>query len=101
MGQHGISLLALNEKFEALAKDHNLVVARVTALQAVVAALAWGIGRSREEVGQRILEIGSGSLATLNSMPEPIQREVTEVWNDAYAQVMDPGAAPSFIGIKP
>lgn len=91
----------MREQIRMLADGQDELTARTIALQSVVEVLAWGTWHDREQLSARLLESGQKSLAAVNTMPERLQRVVVDVWNMAYAQLADPDAAVSIIGVRP
>ncbi|OOW71466.1 hypothetical protein Xmlh_08310 [Xanthomonas axonopodis pv. melhusii] len=96
-----ISLKTLNAHFRALAEDHNVLVARTTAMQSVLEVLAWGVWHERDEIAQRLLQMGAQSIEAVNQLPPRMQQEVVAVWNQAYKQLADPDAEVSIMGVGP
>lgn len=94
MSSGPISLLAIKEELDALKASHERIVVRATALQAVVTALAWGIGKPRHEVAQRILATGVTNLPNLQNLPPHIEKEISDVFNSAYAQIVNDDIEP-------
>ncbi|MCW0447238.1 hypothetical protein [Xanthomonas sacchari] len=94
-------LEALRAQIKEIADSHNELTMRTMALQSVVEVLAWGTWHSREQLAERLLESGQQSLAAVNTLPERMQRAVISVWNQAHAQLANPDAGVSFIGVRP
>jgi hypothetical protein len=95
MSSGPISLLAVKEELDALKASHERIVVRTTALQAMVTVLAWGIGKPRQEVAQRILATGVASLPNLQNLPPHLEKELSDVMNSVYAQIVNDDIGPA------
>ena len=84
-----------------LISNNNKILARQTAMGALLQTLLWGWGKSRKEVGDEILKSGAASLAHVNTLPPEMQQEVVDVWNQGYAKLMGPSPEAFRAGPKP
>lgn len=101
MSEEMVTLKSVKDQLDALAESHAQIAVRATALQAMVGVLAWGIGKSREEVAQRVLDTGKKSLPGLQGLPPKLEKEVSSVFNTVYSQVLNEGIEPESIGLQP
>ena len=90
LGDVGRRVKELEKQVADLIANNNALLARQTAMGALLQTVLWGWGKSRKEVGDEILKSGAASLAHINTLPEAMQREVVDIWNQGYAKLMGP-----------
>lgn len=100
LGDVGRRVKQLESQVKDLITNNNALLARQTAMGALLQTLLWGWGKSRKEVGDEILKSGAASLAQINTLPEAMQREVVNIWNEGYAKLMGPSLEAFRAGSK-